>query len=133
MSAIVADTHSFLWFLNKDARLSDAARLAMRKAQTDGEAIYISAISLVEMRYLVEKNRIGALDYQIALQTLRNPRTAPTIVALDLEIADALDQIPRVVVPDMPDRIIAATAKYLGLPLVTADKQIHDSDVKIIW
>lgn len=133
MSALIADTHGFLWFLNQDARLSNAARLAMRKAQTDGEPIYVSAISIVEMRYLVEKNRIEATDYQIALQTLRNPLTAPTIVPLDLEIADALDQINRAVVPDMPDRIIAATAKYLNLPLVTADRNIHASGINVIW
>ena len=31
--------------------------------------------------------------------------------------------VPRDVVPDMPDRIIAATALYLGLPLVTRDSE----------
>ncbi|MEK0181377.1 hypothetical protein [Microcoleus anatoxicus] len=31
----------------------------------------------------------------------------------------AIAQIPRNVVPDMPDRIITATAFYLNLPLVS--------------
>jgi PIN domain nuclease of toxin-antitoxin system len=133
MSAVVADTHNFLWFLNRDARLSTVARSAMRKAQIDGNPIYVSAVSIVAMRYLVEKNRIGANDYKIALQILRSPLTAPSIVPLVLEIADALDQISRAVVPDMPDRIIAATAKYLNLPLVTADKNIRASGINVIW
>ncbi|MEK7833969.1 MAG: PIN domain-containing protein [Acidobacteriota bacterium] len=40
-------------------------------------------------------------------------------------VADSLSQIPRTTVPDMPDRIIAATALTLGLPLVTCDHKIR--------
>ena len=36
---------------------------------------------------------------------------------LDYNVASALRSIPRDIVPDMPDRIIAATALHLGLPL----------------
>ncbi|HEV7683229.1 MAG TPA: hypothetical protein VGO68_13955 [Pyrinomonadaceae bacterium] len=40
----------------------------------------------------------------------------PMIIAtsLDRTISDALASIPRVIVPDMPDRIIPATALRLG-------------------
>ena len=55
---------------------------------------------------------------------LKNPATAPTIAPLDLTVAETLAQIPRATVPDMPDRIIAATALWLGLPLVTRDSRI---------
>ncbi|WP_404824250.1 hypothetical protein [Nostoc flagelliforme] len=33
----------------------------------------------------------------------------------------------------MPDRIIAATAKYLGLPLISRDSRMPLSGVAIIW
>ena len=36
-----------------------------------------------------------------------------------------MSQIPRDVVPDMPDRIIAATALSNSLPLVTRDLKIR--------
>lgn len=132
MSRIVSDTHSLLWFLNNDARLSKKASDAMDEAELRG-AIYVPTIVIVEMRYLAEKNRISLSAYQTALQTLRNPMTSLRVVSLDLEIADALDQISRAAVPDMPDRIIAATAKYLGLPLVTADRRIQSSGINFIW
>ena len=132
MSLIVCDTHSLLWFLNDDARLSQKASAAMDEAEATG-TIYVPTIVIIEMRYLTEKNRISLAAYQTALQTLRNPVTALEIVSLDLEIADALDRIPRAVVPDMPDRIIAATTQYLGLPLVTADRQIRASGINTIW
>jgi PIN domain nuclease of toxin-antitoxin system len=33
----------------------------------------------------------------------------------------------------MPDRIIAATANHLNLPLVTRDRKIRSSKVKTVW
>ena len=38
-----------------------------------------------------------------------------------------------VVVPEMPDWIIAATALALGLPLVTRDLRIRSTSVPTIW
>jgi len=33
----------------------------------------------------------------------------------------------------MPDRIIAATALHLGLPLVTRDQRIAAAGIKTVW
>ena len=33
----------------------------------------------------------------------------------------------------MPDRIIAATALHLGLPLITRDQRIQSAGIKTIW
>jgi predicted nucleic acid-binding protein len=41
--------------------------------------------------------------------------------------------IPRADVPDLPDRIIAATAVYLGVPLISRDRAIRASSVETIW
>lgn len=43
-------------------------------------------------------------------------------------------QIPRLVVPEMGDRIIAATDLHLDLPLVPKDHKIRNlSDIQAIW
>jgi predicted nucleic acid-binding protein len=56
------------------------------------------------------------------------------VTSIDRTIADALASIPRLVVPDMPDRIIAATALSLGLPLVTRDTEIlRLTNVTTVW
>jgi predicted nucleic acid-binding protein len=52
---------------------------------------------------------------------------------LTMDVAVALSRIPRDQVPDMPDRVIAATALALGLPLVTRDGRIRASGVETIW
>jgi predicted nucleic acid-binding protein len=41
--------------------------------------------------------------------------------------------IPRADVPDMPDRLIAATATSLGVPLISRDGRIRASAVHTIW
>lgn len=64
---------------------------------------------------------------------LKDSDSGFVIVTLDFDIAEAMSEIPRHVVPDMPDRIIAATARYLGLPLVTCDTKIQASDIETIW
>jgi PIN domain nuclease of toxin-antitoxin system len=48
-------------------------------------------------------------------------------VPLDLPILDAMASVPREAVPDPFDRIIAATALTLDLPLVSADEEIQEA------
>lgn len=133
MSAVVADTHALLWYLNNDPLLSVSARVAFENAENTGQPIYVPSIVIVEIRYLVEKGTITEAEYQTTLTLLRDPATALTVVPLDTDGADALKQIARADVPDMPDRIIAATANYLGLPLVTKDSKITASGITVIW
>jgi len=54
-------------------------------------------------------------------------------VPLDRYVAQALNHIARTEVPDMPDRIIAATALYLGIPLISRDGRIETSSLTTIW
>lgn len=48
-------------------------------------------------------------------------------------IAEALRLVNRSQVPDLSDRIIAATALYLGVPVISRDKKIQLSSVNTIW
>jgi len=52
---------------------------------------------------------------------------------LTVEIVDALRRVPRPDVPDMPDRIVAATAVYFGVPVISRDAKIRASSVRTIW
>ncbi|MEP7336567.1 MAG: PIN domain-containing protein [Acidobacteriota bacterium] len=135
MSSIVADTHALLWYINDTGDLSALADAAFEQAERAGSLIYIPTVVVVELRYLVEKRReIDESDYQTVVALLKDNFSALTPAPLSLQVAESLCQIPRAVVPDMPDRIIAATSLAFGLPLVTADHKIRQlTNITTIW
>lgn len=134
MSSVVIDTHIIAWFLENTSKLSSVADMALANAVSDpGEMIFVSAISEVEIQYLIEKGRISKSVLTSLLSELKAPQSTFKIIPLDLSVAVNLINISRSDVADMPDRIIAATADLLQLPLVTADKAIHASGLSVIW
>ena len=69
----VADTHTALWHLFGDKRLSTAAEAFIDEAATARRKIAISTISLAEVVYLVEKNRLPQSAYDELTQALADP------------------------------------------------------------
>jgi PIN domain nuclease of toxin-antitoxin system len=132
MSALL-DTHAALWYLLDSTKLSEPAYSLIDGAATRGIRVYISAISLVEIVYLVERGRIAGDAFDILLSRLSQDNPAFTVIPLDSRIAEALRRISRKLVPDMPDRIIAATALYFGLPLITRDRRLQAAGIETIW
>ena len=133
MAALVVDTHAAVWYLLNSSRLSSTAQRAMDDATDAGDPVYLSAISLVEIVYLVEKGRLPAVVIERLTAALSDPESGFTIAPLDVEAAWAVQHISRDIVPDMPDRIIAATALSLGLPLATRDSAISKAGISTIW
>ncbi|MEO6052326.1 MAG: PIN domain-containing protein [Pyrinomonadaceae bacterium] len=134
MSSIVADTHIVAWLLNEPSKLSSDADAALANAVAGvNDKIFVSAISLVELHYLIEKHRVSPSVLDALLSELKNSNSIFEIVPLDFSIAVNLTKISRSDVSDMPDRIIAVTALLLQLPLVTADKAIRASGLLVIW
>jgi PIN domain nuclease of toxin-antitoxin system len=133
VSAVVADTHAVVWYLTDPARLTAPALAALRNAVASGGGIFVASITLVELRYLTERGRLPQAVLDGVEAGLEGADAPLLLVPLGLEVTRALGSIARDVVPDMPDRIIAATAAHLGLPLVTADHKIHASGIPVIW
>ena len=104
----------------------------MEGAEKGGDQIAVSSVSLVEILYLIEKGRFDPSLLDNLLDLLRLA-TFLVEVKLDRDIVAAMPAIARKQVPDMPDRIIAATALYLGVPLISRDRKIVASSVQTIW
>ena len=48
-------------------------------------------------------------------------------------VVQAMRQVPRAEIPDMPDRIVAATAVYFGVPVISRDGRIRAASIKTVW
>jgi PIN domain nuclease of toxin-antitoxin system len=129
----VTDTHGLIWYLEGSPRLGSGARAVFDACDQGEIVVYVPTICLVEIIYLQEKGRIPA-DLKAQLDTeLQTGTTGLILAALTPEVADAVAHVPRSEVPDMPDRIIAATAMHLGLPLISRDRAIQLSAVDTVW
>ena len=130
MKDLLLDTHVWIWLsLEKNESLSEKSK----KAMNSSDHKWISAISCWEVAKLVEKKRI---IFSIpSLAWIRRSLNDFNIRVADLspEIAvesTVLSGLSR----DPADQIIVATSRILGMPLVTADKQILDfPEVNTIW
>jgi PIN domain nuclease of toxin-antitoxin system len=134
MTSVVADTHTLIWYIFDLRRLSETALTTLEQAVNGGNPIYVSAISVVEIAYLVEKGRFTEEVLKRILNALDDPNVGIVLAPLDRNVSEAIQQIDRATVPDMPDRIIAATALSLGFPLVTRDLRIQAlTSIQTIW
>jgi PIN domain nuclease of toxin-antitoxin system len=129
----IADTHAIIWQIYSDPRLSQAAVNFINSAANNGDKIAVSSITLIEMVYLIEKSRIAAESFSRVAAAIEDGRSVFMLVPVDLQIARMLSRVEITQVPDMPDRIIAATALYLNLPIISRDAKIRLSSVPTIW
>jgi PIN domain nuclease of toxin-antitoxin system len=94
----------------------------------------VSAITAWEIGQLVDRGRIAlASDLSAWLAILE---AIPTVafVAVDIEIGVKSVELPGIFHKDPADRIIVATARKYGVPIVTADEKIRGyPHVATIW
>lgn len=61
-----------------------------------------------------------------------NTRNVLQEVQLNGAIVTRMRQIPRADIPDLPDRIIAATALFHSVPVLSRDGRIRSSDIQTV-
>ena len=128
---VVLDTHVWLWWTAAPDRLSRPAATAIEQAETIG----VPAISCWEVAMLHAKGRV-ALDrepsrwvHQALLRrgVLAMPLTPPLAVAA---AALGAEDFPG----DPADRMIYASARDAGAPLVTKDARLREFDARgTLW
>ena len=83
--------------------------------------------------YLVEKGRIPTSAARDLQDAAANPKAVLKFIPLDERIAMRMSAIPRQDLPDLPDRVIAATALFYDIPVLSRDARIRSSGIKTIW
>lgn len=133
MPDFVTDTHALIWYLEDSPRLGPGARECFNACERGESIIYVPTICLVEIVYLQEKGRIPSdmkAQFDLALQSGESG-IVPT--DLTIEVVAMMNRVLRTTVPDMPDRIIAATALCMELPLISRDRKIQLSGMHTVW
>jgi PIN domain nuclease of toxin-antitoxin system len=127
----VTDTHSLVWHMTNDPKLSSEAKTLFQKVDNFQDSIFIPCIVFFELLYLLEKKKVAAdFDSFLAMvSTSKNYKIEPSC----LPIIERTKSIPREKVPDPWDRLIAATSMHLSFPLITKDESLREIGLEVIW
>ena len=129
VSRYLLDTHTFLWWVFNDDRLSYNARQVIKTSES---RLYFSAASAWEIS---TKHRIGKLTEAGSVVDdlpgfLSRARVEPLPINLeDALLAGSMKREHR----DPFDRMIIAQAQLRKIPIVTNDSAFHDFTRHIIW
>lgn len=117
---LLLDTHIWIWSLMEPERLS---RRVARALEDGANELWLAAVSIWELVILVERRRLlltQPVERWVLEALERAPlKEAPTTHEVALELRNV--HLPH---RDPADRLIVATARVLGLTLVTADDRL---------
>ena len=129
----ITDTHPFVHHVTgKRNRLGRRARRVFDSVKRGRDILIVPFTVLEEIMLLAEIGRIRLplpfRDFVISLGQADN---------FDLAVNDAellLEAASFSTIRDPYDRLIIAQARVSGLPLITGDEKIHDSElVRVLW
>ncbi len=135
MTGVVADTVTIIWWLTDDERLSEVAVDALQAADA-GDGIFISAVTLVDIWYATHKRNDALSVEQLAeLDAAIHDRDINIhVLPVTVDVARLAWEPAKADLPDPFDRLIVATAKANGLPLVSPDRLMRNLTVApAIW
>lgn len=130
MNRYVTDTNGLIRYLADSAKLGNNARVLFDEADAGNCIILIPAMVLMEIMYLSEKNRIVTTlpDVINLVKDSSNYQIYPITTEVVMKAKEITD------IPELHDRIIAGTAAFLGLKLITKDGAISSSAfVETVW
>jgi PIN domain nuclease of toxin-antitoxin system len=106
-SKYVLDTHSLVWYLEGNPRLSPAAKAIVDDSNNQ---LILPLIALAEAAFLVERGRIAIPSIP---DLLSDVQADPSIEVYPLTWGIFQHTLTATSIPEMHDRLIVATALYL--------------------
>lgn len=121
-----------VWLAFEEDKLSKAARHTIRLAHQDAQGLAICDFTLLELAMLLGRGRI---QVGLGLESfLQDVVSRFIILPITAKACTQAVHLPANYPKDPADRIIGATAIVNGIPLITADRAIRDSQaVTTIW
>lgn len=129
MNEFVADTMAIVLHLEKRKSGKNVKQI-LTDAENGNAVVHIPAIVFAEILYLSEKKRIVLTLSDVGNHLSKFPNFRQQ--ELSFEIVNTAETITDI--PELHDKLIAATAKHLGFELITNDPKIQNSAfVKTVW
>jgi len=130
--APLLDTHAWLWWIHRDTRLS-VDFLDTLDGLPANDRPQISDISLWEVALLTARGRLElTMPLGPWLEIASHPRSV-RVIPISAAIAAETAAPALSALRDPADRIIVATSRILGAPLLTRDRTIQRSRLVAPW
>ena len=120
---ILIDTQALVWLIEANARLGSEAKMVVEQERAD-EGVMIAPISAWEAAMLVDKGKIALSRPVAAWFEAVLTESGFDLAELTVAIGADAGSLPGSIHGDPADRLIIATARALGCPLLTSDRAI---------
>lgn len=133
MSVAVTDSHALIWYaMGPSRKLGRRARALFARAESGQATIYVPALVLVE---IAEAVRRGVIVCEGGFSRwAQRLLTSGRFCAVDLSVDVVLQAEALYSIPERGDRLIAATAAHLDVPLITNDPAMaRVPSIRTIW
>ncbi len=123
------DTVALVRHFSGLGRIGQRAADVLDNLEAGSDLLLISVVSLMEVLYLSEKNRIP-IDLAEALERLEASECY-AVVDLNAEILKVAEAIE---FRELHDRLILATAKWFGVAVLSSDHEFQQvDDIEVVW
>ena len=126
----VTDTHALLWWFTDSPKLSSMAFEIFKLCERGEIIIFIPSIVIAELISIFDKKRVS-FNFRNLFKKIRTSENF-ILIALDYPILEKMVALKEV--SELHDKIIASTAKYLKIPIITKDKTLQKlPTIKTVW
>jgi PIN domain nuclease of toxin-antitoxin system len=126
---VLVDTHTLLWWIFDDRRISPAAQQILEDRESRR---FVSYASLWEIAIKVNLGKLDTSGMTVDEIALLLQKLGFSLLPIHLEDISRLANLARLH-RDPFDRMLIAQAQELGIPLLTNDAKIKQYPVKTIW
>ena len=126
----VADTHALIWWFIDSPKISTKAAEIFAQCERAETVIFIPSIVIAEALSIFDKKRVS-FDFKRLFKKIHESENF-VIVPLDYPVL--LKMVTLKDIPELHDKIIVSTAKYLNLPLISKDETLRNfPTLKSVW
>lgn len=123
------DTVALVRHFTDEGKIGKKASFILNSIEDSEDSLVISVISLMEIMYLSERNRIDInLTEALSIIEYSSKYTIINLIPEILKVAEMLDFY------ELHDRLILATAKWLDIKIISSDSRFSEViGIQVIW